>query len=68
MVNYHDPVTIARDSGGRTFFWCFRILQPDLLIDRFDSGTRSPLARHGWYIYVSQTAWNSLQAYLTTYS
>ena len=53
MVNYQDPVTIARDSGGCTFLWGSRILQPDLLIDRFGSGTRSPLARHGWYIHVS---------------
>ena len=58
MVNYHDPVTIARDTGGWWvhFLWEFRALKPDLLIGRFGRGTRSPLAPHGWFIYVSQTA------------
>jgi hypothetical protein len=53
MVNYHDPITIAQESGAYAFPSGFRDWQPDLLVAIFDSGAREALARRAWYIYVS---------------
>ena len=52
MVNYHDPATIAQESGVPAFcrLWSFagRFIF-------FDSGAREALACHEWYIYVRST-------------
>jgi hypothetical protein len=53
MVNYHDPATIAQQSGAYAFLSGFMGWQHGLLVVIFDSGTREALARRGRYIHVS---------------
>ena len=53
MVNYHDPVTMARDYGTYAFLSDFSTLQLNLLVGPFNRGNGEGLARRGWYIYVS---------------
>jgi hypothetical protein len=53
MVNYNDPVTIAKDAGTYAFPSGFRDSQPDLLVRHFDRGYCEALAPHRWCIYVS---------------
>jgi hypothetical protein len=52
MVNYHDPVTIAREFGACAVLPSFSGLQPDLPVTPFNSGDCEALACRGWYIYV----------------
>jgi hypothetical protein len=58
MANYHNPVTIARESGAYIFQERFRGLRwwSDLTVGHFNSGACEALARRGWYIYVSLSA------------
>jgi hypothetical protein len=53
MVNYFDPVTMAREYSTYAFLPGFGGLQLDLLIGPFNSGDGEAMARRGWYIYVS---------------
>ena len=53
MVNYHDPVTIAREYGAYAILPSVSGLQPDLPVGSFNSGGCEALARRGRYIYVS---------------
>ena len=53
MVNYHDPVAVARESGTYASPSGFRGMYLDLTIAFFNSGGREALAFRGWYICVS---------------
>ena len=53
MVNYHDPVTMAREYSTYAFPPGFSGTQLDLLVGPFNSGNGETLARCGWHIHVS---------------
>lgn len=53
MVNYHDPVAVAREFGAYASPSDYRGLHPDQAVGLFDSGGREALALRGWYICVS---------------
>lgn len=54
MVNYHDPITVAREFGEH--FPSGLRVQTDLPVCLFNSGGSEALARRRWYIYVSISA------------
>jgi hypothetical protein len=56
MVNYNDPVTIAREFRACPDLPRFKISQPSLPIFLFNSGTCETLACYERYIHVSLTA------------
>lgn len=56
MVNYHDPVTIAREFGAYTSSSGFRGLHLGFTTWVFNSDAREGLAFLGWYICVSLPA------------
>ena len=53
MVNYHDPVTIAREFSTYAVLQSFSGLQPSLPVGRFNRGDSECLAPREWYIHVS---------------
>ena len=53
MVNYQDPVTMAREYSTYALLSGFRGMLLILLVVPFNSGDGEALARRGWYIYVS---------------
>ena len=53
MVNYQDPVTMAREYSTYALLSGFRGMLLILLVVPFNSGDGEALARCGWYIYVS---------------
>jgi hypothetical protein len=53
MVNYHDPVTVAREFGAYASLSGLRGLHLDLTVCLFNSGAREGLAFRGWCICVS---------------
>ena len=53
MVDYHDPITVAREFGAHAFSSDLGGLQTDLPTGIFDSCGSEALARRRWHIYVS---------------
>ena len=54
MVNYHDPVTMAREYSKYTFCRASVTCSSAARFTRpFNSGDVEGLARREWYIYVS---------------
>ena len=52
MVNYHDPVAVAREFGAYVSPSGYRGLYPDQAVGLLNSGGREALAFRRWYICV----------------